>query len=96
MQREFAGYQSVVGDAGGLLRAGAALDGGETEGSLLGELNRGWGQACTGLQDWEHSLRTNLLHCQVRAVVNGPPSGNDCSYLFCHSPSGYGFNHLLH
>ncbi|CAL8314621.1 unnamed protein product [Lota lota] len=64
MQREFAGYQSMVVDVGGLQGAGVAVDGGGREGSLLGELNRGWGHVCTGLQDWEDSLRTTLMHCQ--------------------------------
>ncbi|KAJ3606459.1 hypothetical protein NHX12_025980 [Muraenolepis orangiensis] len=44
--------------------AGGAVDSGGAERSPLGEGNRAWGQARTGLRDWENSLRTALMRCQ--------------------------------
>uniref|UniRef100_A0A3Q2PMA9 KASH domain-containing protein n=1 Tax=Fundulus heteroclitus TaxID=8078 RepID=A0A3Q2PMA9_FUNHE len=42
-----------------------AKDAPELQGRVA-RANRDWSRACTGLQQWDHSLRERLIRCQVR------------------------------
>ncbi|XP_071395747.1 LOW QUALITY PROTEIN: nesprin-2-like [Centroberyx affinis] len=58
MQKMFARYKPVM-----LSVNLGAQEAPELQESL-GNINRDWSQACTGLQEWENSLRKTLMRCQ--------------------------------
>lgn len=60
MQRTFTRYKSIMLSVN--LRAQEAA---ELEEGLAG-MNRDWGRACAGLQQWESRLRETLTRCKVR------------------------------
>lgn len=60
MQKMFTRYKSIMLSVN--LRAQEAPDLQER----LVDMNRNWSRACTGLQQWDNSLRKTLMCCQVR------------------------------
>lgn len=60
MQKTFTHYKSIMLSIN--LRAQEAP---ELQDKLT-SMNRDWSRACTGLQQWDTSLRKTLLRCQVK------------------------------
>lgn len=60
MQKTFAHYKSIM--------LSVNLQGQEAPElqERLSGMNRDWSRACTGLQEWDNSLRRTLMRCQVR------------------------------
>uniref|UniRef100_A0A3B4TUL1 KASH domain-containing protein n=1 Tax=Seriola dumerili TaxID=41447 RepID=A0A3B4TUL1_SERDU len=63
MQRVFTRYKSIMLSVN--LRAQEAPD----LQQRLASMNRDWSRACTGLQQWDTSLRNTLMRCQVRTHI---------------------------
>lgn len=62
MQKMFPRYKSVMLSVN--LRAQVAPELQEK----LASMNRDWSRACTGLQQWDTSLRKTLMRCKVRVL----------------------------
>lgn len=60
MQKVFTHYKSIMLSVN--LRSEEAPEAQEK----LTSMNRDWSRACTGLQQWDLSLRKKLMQCQVR------------------------------
>lgn len=67
MQKVFAHYKAVMLSLNmGSCELGGC-DGPEARelGEGLASMNQGWMLACTGLEEWQDSLRTTVMRCQV-------------------------------
>ncbi|XP_031717653.1 nesprin-2a isoform X2 [Anarrhichthys ocellatus] len=58
MQRAFTRYKSIMLSVNLRAREAAELQ------ERVAGMNQGWGRACTGLQQWDTSLRKTLMRCQ--------------------------------
>lgn len=68
MQKAFARYKTLMLSlnlGGQELQCEASAEMEQVQESLH-SMNRGWAEACTGLEVWEDSLRNSFMHCQVR------------------------------
>jgi len=63
MQKAFVHYKSIMLSVN--LRAEEAPELQER----LASMNRDWSRTCTGLQQWDTSLRKTLMCCQVRTNI---------------------------
>lgn len=62
IQKMFTHYKSIMLSVN--LRAGESPEAPEKR----TRMNREWSRACTGLQQWDASLRKKLMQCQVRSI----------------------------
>uniref|UniRef100_A0A8K9UDV3 KASH domain-containing protein n=1 Tax=Oncorhynchus mykiss TaxID=8022 RepID=A0A8K9UDV3_ONCMY len=67
MQKVFAHYKAVMLSLNLGSRELVGCDGPEARklGEGLASMNQGWMLACTGLEEWQDSLRTTVMRCQV-------------------------------
>uniref|UniRef100_A0A8C7F1N8 KASH domain-containing protein n=1 Tax=Oncorhynchus kisutch TaxID=8019 RepID=A0A8C7F1N8_ONCKI len=67
MQKVFAHYKAVMLSLNLGGRELGGCDGPEARelGEGLASMNQGWMLACTGLEEWQDSLRTTVMRCQV-------------------------------
>uniref|UniRef100_A0A4W5RGE5 KASH domain-containing protein n=1 Tax=Hucho hucho TaxID=62062 RepID=A0A4W5RGE5_9TELE len=67
MQKVFAHYKAVMLSLNLGGRELRGCDGPEARelGEGLASMNQGWMLACTGLEEWQDSLRTTVMRCQV-------------------------------
>lgn len=60
MEKVFCHYKTIMLSVNLQAKEAAELQ------DRLTRVNADWSRACTGLQQWDHSLRKKLIRCQVR------------------------------